>query len=58
MRKGRVQIRPIVLVAGEDVDRRTRASEDGDRLSVFILPAVVNDIPGVNDHIGGRIERV
>src|SRR5262245_59762323 len=27
-------------------------------LSVYVLSSVMNDIPGVNDHVGSRIERV
>ena len=57
-RKGRAQIRPVVLIAGKDIDRRTRLREDGDSLGVFVLPPVMNDIAGVDDHIGRRIERV
>jgi hypothetical protein len=32
--------------------------ERGHRLSVFVSPSIVNEIPGVNDHIRGRIERI
>src|SRR5262249_51326742 len=57
-RKSLAQIRPVILIASQDVYRRTRVRECGHCLNVFVLPSVVNEIPGVNDHIGGRIERI
>ncbi len=35
-----------------------RVCEYGHSLSVFVWPAVMNDIPGVNDYVGSRIECV
>ncbi len=52
------QFRPVVAIAGQDIDRSTRLPEYGHGLSVFVSPSVMNDIPGVNDHIGDRIECV
>ena len=57
-RKGRAQIRSVVPVAGQDIDRRSRLREDSRGPRVFVLPSVMNDIAGVNDHVGGGIERV
>ena len=57
-RKCFTQIRPVILVAGEDIDRRPRLRENGHGLSVFVSSSVMNDVPGVHDHIWRRIERV
>src|SRR5690242_11570212 len=43
-RKGLVQVRPVILIAGQDIYGRTRLREYGDRLCVFILPSLVNDV--------------
>ncbi len=56
--EGRAQIRPIVLIAGQYVNRRTRVSENCRRLRIFVRPSVMNNISGMNDQVGGRIERV
>jgi hypothetical protein len=48
----------VIPIAAQDIYRRTRFRERGYCLSVFVLPSVMNDIPGVNDHVGGWIERV
>ena len=56
--KSIAQIRPVIPIAGKDVHRRTRRREYSHCLSVFVLPPVMNNIPGVNDYIGGRIERI
>jgi hypothetical protein len=57
-RKGLAQIRPVILIAGQHIYRRPRLRERGYCLSVFVLPSVVNDIPGMNDYIGCRLECV
>ena len=56
--KGLAQIRPVILIAGEHIDWRPRLRERNYCLSVFVLPSVMNDIPGMNDYIGCRLECV
>jgi hypothetical protein len=58
VRERRVQIRPAIPVAGQHIYRRMRVRERGHCHSVFVLPSVMNDIAGMNDDIGGRIECV
>lgn len=48
----------MILVARHDIDRRARIRERRRRQGVFLRLAAMNDIPGVNDQIGGRIEGV
>ena len=56
--KSGAQIGAIVLIAGQHVNRRVRFGEERGGLRVFVGPAVMDDIAGVNDGIGRRIERV
>ena len=56
--EGRAQIGPLVLVARQDINRRARLCEQRGGLRIFIAPAVMDDIAGVDDRIGRRIERV
>ena len=56
--KRSAQIGPLVLVAGQYINRHARFCEQRRSLRIFVLPSVMNDIAGVNDHVGGRIKRV
>jgi len=57
-RKGGAQISSVVLIAGQHINRRVRSFENSHRLRILIAPSVIDDIAGVNDHVGRRIECV
>jgi len=58
VRKGFAQLFPVVFVACQNINGRAQASERCHCSGVFITPSVMSNIPGVDDHIGGGIERV